>query len=316
MIASLYKPFKHWAEKGSVYIISDTHFDDPDCKLMDPQWISPEEQINRINNAVHKCDTFVHLGDVGDAKYIQRIKADKKVLLLGNHDKRKNYVDVFDEIYEGPVFIAPRILLSHEPISYLPWCLNIHGHDHSEREWDVMEEIRLNLAANVCGYTPVSLGKLIKDGALSNIPDIHRFTIDVAIERKTSYIDWEPEWGNILFGNSRGKYPIHPRAKFEKAFDETLWKYFDAWCYVKDDKQATERGGYENDVFSIEPYYLGEDEEIAVLPNFVYKPESIEISWYKHPFRDSYSNVELSVEKAREIFEKCLESMEGDERNE
>ena len=42
----------------------------------------------------------------------------------------------------------------------------------------------LNLAANVCGYTPVSLGKIIKDGILSDVPSIHRMTIDRAVEKK------------------------------------------------------------------------------------------------------------------------------------
>ena len=42
----------------------------------------------------------------------------------------------------------------------------------------------LNLAANVCGYTPVSLGKIIKDGILSDVPSIHRITIDRAVEKK------------------------------------------------------------------------------------------------------------------------------------
>ena len=50
MIASLYEPFQHWALHGSVYILSDTHFDDIDCKFMDPNWISPEEQLEIINN--------------------------------------------------------------------------------------------------------------------------------------------------------------------------------------------------------------------------------------------------------------------------
>ena len=30
MIETLYKPFQKWSEKGSVYLISDTHFDDID----------------------------------------------------------------------------------------------------------------------------------------------------------------------------------------------------------------------------------------------------------------------------------------------
>ena len=42
----------------------------------------------------------------------------------------------------------------------------------------------LNLAANVCGYTPVSLGKIIKKGILADIDSIHRQTINKPAERK------------------------------------------------------------------------------------------------------------------------------------
>ena len=42
-----------------------------------------------------------------------------------------------------------------------------------------------SLASNVCGYTPINLGKIIKDGVLSDIESIHRITIDKAIEKKT-----------------------------------------------------------------------------------------------------------------------------------
>ena len=64
MISTLYEPFRHWSDKGSVYILSDLHFDDSDCKLMDPNWITPEEQLEIINKWVFKSDTFVCLGDV------------------------------------------------------------------------------------------------------------------------------------------------------------------------------------------------------------------------------------------------------------
>ena len=49
MIPTLYEPFRHWSEGGSVYILSDLHFDDMDCKLMDPGWITPQEQLAIIN---------------------------------------------------------------------------------------------------------------------------------------------------------------------------------------------------------------------------------------------------------------------------
>ena len=176
MIKTLYKIFQEWSKNGSIYIISDTHFEDFDCKLMDPNWIEPDEQVEIINKLVHTCDTLIHLGDVGNAKYIGKLKAGRKILILGNHDKRKDYIDVFDEIYEGPLFIADRILLSHEPVS-LPWCLNIHGHDHNGVKEYLEGCKHINLAANVCGYVPINLGKIIKIGVLSDIHGIHRYTI-------------------------------------------------------------------------------------------------------------------------------------------
>ena len=184
MILTLYEPFRHWSDGGSVYILSDLHFDDEDCRLMNSGWVTTEEQLAIINKTVGKGDTFICLGDVGNAKYIPMIKARKKILLLGNHDAKGAYRDVFDEIYTGPLFIAEKILLSHEPVYGLPWCLNIHGHDHNKVETYREGCKHINLAANVCNYTPVNLGKLIKDGILSDIESIHRKTIDRQIEKK------------------------------------------------------------------------------------------------------------------------------------
>ena len=73
VILTLYEPFRHWSETGSVYILSDPHFGDPHCKLMNPDWIEPEEQVDRINALVMKNDTFVCLGDVGDASFVKQI---------------------------------------------------------------------------------------------------------------------------------------------------------------------------------------------------------------------------------------------------
>ena len=178
MILTLYEPFRHWSDGGSVYILSDLHFDDDDCRLMDPSWIEPEDQLTKINSIVGKGDTFICLGDVGDPKYIPLIKARKKVLLLGNHDAKGAYREYFNEIYTGPLLIADKILLSHEPVYGLPWCLNIHGHDHNGVEMYKEGCKHINLAANVCNYTPINLGKLIKSGILSDIKSIHRIAID------------------------------------------------------------------------------------------------------------------------------------------
>ena len=47
----------------------------------------------------------------------------------------------------------------------------------------------INLAANICKYTPVSLGKLIKSGILADIESIHRKAIDRQIDRKACLIN-------------------------------------------------------------------------------------------------------------------------------
>ena len=183
MINSLYDNFKHWSGVGSVFLYSDPHFNDADCLLMNPNWPSPEEQIKRINQKVHKNDTLIILGDIGDESYIKQLKVENKILIMGNHDKGKiNYTfhNLFDEVYEGPLFIAGKLLLSHEPVP-LPFAVNIHGHCHNgvfkESDKDY------NVASDVIDWTPVNLGEMIKNGLLSKVDSIHRITIDKATNR-------------------------------------------------------------------------------------------------------------------------------------
>ena len=86
MLPQLYKKFQDWSAKGSVWVYSDPHFSDSDCKIMDPNWITPEEQVKKINDKVKKDDTLILLGDIGNLEYIKRIKAGYKILVSGNHD--------------------------------------------------------------------------------------------------------------------------------------------------------------------------------------------------------------------------------------
>lgn len=181
MIPSLYDGFKYWSNNGSVYIISDTHFEDGDCKYMDAEWPDPQTHINNIKKYVHKNDTLIHLGDVGNAEWLNQIKA-YKVLIMGNHDQSATRFKLyFNEIYTGPLFINDKILLSHEPIHDLRW-FNIHGHDHNTLYPQGYNYI--NLASNCTRWGVFNLGKEIKNGLLSEIKNIHRLTIDNATEKK------------------------------------------------------------------------------------------------------------------------------------
>ena len=46
-----------------------------------------------------------------------------------------------------------------------------------------------------------------------------------------------------------------------------------------------------------------------VLPNFVHKRSGLTIQWYKYPLRDSYSNVELTIEVFSKIIDECIKSL-------
>lgn len=105
------------------------------------------------------------------------------------------------------------------------------------------------------------------------------------------------ELGNMLFGNSRGEFTF-PDRQLGRSEE---WKALSA-IDIKYD-------GFDNDIFTIRPYYWGEDDAQAVLPNFIYKPTGFEINWYKHAFRDSYMNQELSESQIIAIFKKCVESI-------
>ena len=232
-IAGLYKIFDHWHKEGSVWIISDFHFDDEELAAGVPGRPTAEEFVKRINAKCGRKDTLICLGDVGNIDWVKQLRAKHEVLIMGNHDAgRTNYerevitqlfskelytkeqvldlmstmypncrytIDegcqfhspvefwkasadnmLFDEVYEGPLMIAEKLILSHEPID-VPWAFNIHGHDHSGRKTD---KRHMNVCADVIGYTPVNMNQFMKSGALAHTETLHRDTIDAATQKK------------------------------------------------------------------------------------------------------------------------------------
>lgn len=174
-------------------------------------------QIKNINSKCGKNDCLILLGDVGEPSRVAKLKAGYKVLLLGNHDKGasvymrdygkshfeevvleeygdgikhydyKKVIDVkdnhlFDEVYEGPLMINDRVILSHEPIMGLPNCLfNIHGHTHSN---SIEDGYHMNVCMEAINGIPVNFTKLMHDGSIKHVESIHRTTIDKATARK------------------------------------------------------------------------------------------------------------------------------------
>ena len=233
MIDSLYKPFQKWSEKGTIWILSDTHFEDEDLVNVYDDRPSADELVRRINSKVGKCDTLICLGDVGALSYVPLLRG-YKVLVMGNHDAGRTIYErqrdwkkfdkdkytkaealdemkhrypnreysitrgnepnslfdywevcadnrLFDEVYEGPVMISPKLVLSHEPISCGTWALNIHGHIHARTHKNGC--YHYNVCADCHDYLPLNLNQFLKSGAFSYVVPIHRQTIDEATAR-------------------------------------------------------------------------------------------------------------------------------------
>ena len=226
MKVKLYKPFEHWYHGGTIWLISDTHFDDPDSFAMNPNWLVSEEYVKVINSFVSKNDTLIHLGDVGNVEWVSKLKG-YKVLLLGNHDKgvtnyMKKYsvVDrgkvicdnllpddseevlheylaehvhgevvkpiitnngLFDEVYDGSLFINDKILLSHEPVD-IPFGMNIHGHVHLGEQsiYKTSDWVKINVCSDVRNWKPVRLDKIIGE---FKVTTLHRQTVDRASKK-------------------------------------------------------------------------------------------------------------------------------------
>lgn len=178
---NIYEPFQHWFGHGGVWLYSDPHFGDEEMKTIRKNYIPDVEQVRNINRIVGKKDTIIFLGDIGDTSYIQQIKG-YKILIMGNHDKGKNkYIQFFDEVYDGPVIISSKIVLSHEPI-LIPYLYSIHGHCHNAPCSPCSHGF--NCCAEWIDYKPISLLQLLNSGELNKVDDIHRQTIDNATERK------------------------------------------------------------------------------------------------------------------------------------
>jgi len=207
MIKWLYDEIaKRWYRGGNIWLYSDPHFDDPELEKY--RTITAEEQIANINKRVGKKDTIIFLGDIGNLERIKAIRG-YKVLIMGNHDegsaekyKRKiqyildnekgtyeidlnmyivNDNHLFDEVYEGPLMINNKIILSHEPMDLPEYMFNIHGHVHGSY---IFNRRRYNVCAEFTHFEPISLISLLKNGIAHTAEDIHRVTIDNATERK------------------------------------------------------------------------------------------------------------------------------------
>lgn len=162
------------------FVIGDLHFGEETLfeLVYSDTFASKEDYINRViknyNRLVTEDAVVVFLGDLGrkDAvkQYIPLLNG-YKILILGNHDTyaKAFYTELFDEVYDHPLFVRNRIVLSHEPIPVEPGVINVHGHTHHVF---LASNAHFNYCIEHTLYQPVRFKNIIN--LLSNLPKPNR----------------------------------------------------------------------------------------------------------------------------------------------
>lgn len=221
MLNGIYPIFQHWGEQ-TVWIYSDPHFGDKDLDAGICGRPSTEEQIAAINACAGRKDTLIILGDIGDIDAVRKLRAGRKVLIMGNHDSgRTNYERKFAE----EIFETKEEAMEEMKKKYPGWSVNVAlvkagwlavaenhlfdevyegaliigeklilSHEPADIPWafnihghdhaGTYRANHLNVCSDVIGYKPINFNQFLKSGALSKIQTIHRETIDKATERK------------------------------------------------------------------------------------------------------------------------------------
>jgi len=121
--------------------------------------------IQNLNEEVGEKDTLYHLGDVlmteGSFRWLEQIKCDNKILILGNHDlefkdKLGNYFDIKEEGFFNTD--KSKFYLNHYPSRSISGRFNIVGHIHGL--WKVKRNM-VNVSVDAWNFLPVSLPEIL-----------------------------------------------------------------------------------------------------------------------------------------------------------
>lgn len=151
------------------YIYGDMHLGDRGMfartygKMFETQEEYQEAVVRNWNKTVKENSNIVFvLGDLGQkadiAKLFPRLRG-QKYLILGNHDTyaKSFYQKFFVEVFDAPLFVGRRSVLSHHPIPVEPGVVNIHGHTH---DVFLKSELHFNACPEHHYYTPLNYKKL------------------------------------------------------------------------------------------------------------------------------------------------------------
>ncbi len=164
-----------------IYFTSDLHLGHKAIIHMKNRPFASVEEMNQIlidnyNSVVHKDDTVYILGDichhlkVEDAnRLIAKLKG-KKILLIGNHDKKYD-LKLFEGIYDFKTasINGQRFSLMHYPMMSWPHlykgAIHVHGHVHADEQYNINNRAnkirRYDVGVDANNYFPVAADDVI-----------------------------------------------------------------------------------------------------------------------------------------------------------
>lgn len=166
----------------ATFFTADTHFSHagiiPACRRPFSTIQEHDALLIEVWNAtVALGDTVYHLGDFAlsrDAAAIERAFRrlhGRKVLIVGNHDKRSRrlpWAEQHEGIYETTVE-GRHLVLCHYPLRSWARCfrgsLHLFGHTHARLPGTTQS---CDVGVDVWGYRPVSLAQIVDAMALSD----------------------------------------------------------------------------------------------------------------------------------------------------
>jgi calcineurin-like phosphoesterase family protein len=161
-----------------VWVITDTHFNENEIETY---CVRPKGYGERIKknwcNIVKPEDLVIHVGDVAIGGYdtvkgIMESLPGRKMLILGNHDKKSaTWWTRNGFVFACEAMLFNDVWFTHHPARSLPYGakINIHGHMHiNRRAWGSLKPfnklfcIEYGLGGNIAStYSPVKLQKFL-----------------------------------------------------------------------------------------------------------------------------------------------------------
>lgn len=145
-------------------------------------------------------DEFWFLGDFGDPdmREIMQECPCPSFMVRGNHDRidNKSFEEVFSKVYDYPIYLSKKLVVSHEPVAVYNDTINVHGHLHGSK---LKDKNYINASIHVANYNMISEKQV--NNIFSQLPKFtRRFLYEPFAE---DYVFMQPKEDVIMDLNGR-----------------------------------------------------------------------------------------------------------------